>query len=146
MSRATGISTTAIQIAMSGFRYGKRVPSVVPPPDKTLVKLAAVLQIEPEALRKVSRDHAAKLLGEIPADELLSAEDAEQPLESVSMPPGRQILARQVLGVFSTDELRAEVERREAKLTDDELYADDSGDSAFHAELADDLCTEQWPQ
>lgn len=148
LSRATDISTPAIYIAVNGFRYRKGVPTVVSPPDKTLVKLAAVLRIEPEALRNVGRDHAAKLLEEIPADELPTAEDSENLLESVAMPPGRQILARQVLGVFSTDELRAEIERREAKLADDEIYsddADDSDDTEFHAELADDLRAEQWP-
>lgn len=145
IARASDVSAAAIHIAMNGFRYRKGVPTVVSPPDKTLVKLAAVLRIEPDALRKVGRDHAAKLLEEIPAEELPTAEDPDL-LESVSMPPGRQILARQVLGVFSTAELRAEVERRETKLAEDEFYSDDSDDTEFHAELADDLRTEQWPQ
>lgn len=146
MSRATGISTAAIHIAMNGYRYRDGVPTVVSPPDKTLVKLAAVLQIEPEMLAKAGREHAAKLLSEIPADQLPTAEDPEQ-VESVSMPSGRTVLARQVLGVFSTDELRAEIQRREAKLADDELYGHDDSDedAALQEELAEDLRAKQWP-
>lgn len=126
MAKATGISTPAIFIALNGFRYRKGVPPIaVSPPNKTLVKLAAVLRIEPDALRKIGRDHAAKLLEEFAVDELLTVEGATA-LDSVSMPPGRQILARQVLGVFSTDELRAEIARRETMLADKEFYADDS--------------------
>lgn len=65
------------------------------------------------------------------------------------MPSGRTVLARQVLGVFSTDELRAEIQRREAKLADDELYADSDDsdeDAALQEELAEDLRAKQWPE
>lgn len=149
-AEATDISKASIHIAMNGFRYRKGEPVVVSPPDKTVVKLASLLRVEPQAIRDAGRERAAQLLEEIPSDQRPTSTLSDYGAQSQST--GRQILARQMLGVFPTEELRAEIERREAKLADNELYSDDQGDEeaddneAFHRELSEDLHTQQWPE
>lgn len=113
LAAATGLSVGTIHIALSGIRYrdGKGRPAV--PPDRTLVKLASVLGIHPDALRAYDRPRAAELL-----EEAVSTEDASSPafasdLEAQAAVAGRAALARQVLAAFSVEELRAEIERRE---------------------------------
>lgn len=110
-------------------------------------KLASLLRIQPAALRDAGRERAAQLLEEIPSDKRPTTVASD--VDSRSRAEGRRIVTQQVLGVFSTEELRAEIQRREAKRADSELYADedeDADDAAFHQELADDLRTEQWPE
>ncbi|MGO2061425.1 MAG: hypothetical protein ACTH2M_00185 [Microbacteriaceae bacterium] len=144
MAEATGISKPSIHIAMNGFRYKQGQPVAVSPPDKTLVKLASLLRVQPAALREAGRERAAQLLEEIPTDQRPTTVAAD--IDSRSRAEGRRVVTQQVLGVFSTEELRAEIQRREAKLAEDELYADEDEDNeAFHRELAEDLRTEQWP-
>lgn len=137
---ATGLSVGTVHIAMDGFRHRDGVAKAVVPPDRTLVKLAAALRIRPDALRANGRESAAEMLEEAVA----AAEDtrprAVSPAdaETQAVVAGRTALVRQVLAVFSTEELRDELERRERAQHD-----------AIHqqvtTELAEDLRTGQWP-
>lgn len=139
MSRATGISTAALHIAMNGFRYREGgTPTSVTPPDKTIVKLASLLRISPGILREVKRERAAQLLEETPAHQRPTSTPSDRDAQFAAA--SRRLLVRQMLAVFNTEELRAEIELR------NEAEAIDSDDSEFHAELAEDLNTDQWPQ
>lgn len=111
LASATGLSAGTIYIALSGIRYrdGEGRPAV--PPDRTLVKLASVLRIHPEALRAYERDRAAELLEEASSETQEARFSSD--LEAQAAVVGRAALARQVLAAFSTDELRAEIARRE---------------------------------
>lgn len=143
VAKVSGVSTPSVHVAVNGFRYYDRQKVVTVPPSKTLVKLAAALSIDAAKLRAVGREDAAQLLEETPAYQLPTPATALADVEAATS--ARQTVIRQVLGVFSTNELLAEIERRESALADDEPYVEDV-DSAFHAELTDDLRTEQWPQ
>lgn len=109
---ATGMSVGSVHVAMSGIRYRDGQARVAVPPDATLIKLASVLRVAPDALREVGRTRAAELL------EWALREQAETPTtfasdqEAQAALAGRAALARQVLALFSTAELRAELERR----------------------------------
>lgn len=109
LAEATGISVGAIRIALSGIRYRNGQPRSVVPPDQTLAKLAAVLGIPPEALAGVGRPRAATLLSKVEG----AAKSAEPDLATVAAIAGRTSLARQILAQFSTEELRAELIRRD---------------------------------
>ncbi|WP_043655131.1 helix-turn-helix domain-containing protein [Nocardia thailandica] len=106
---AASLSVGTIHIALSGVRYRDGKANVAVPPDRTLVKLAAVLGIRAEELRDVGRDRAAELLVEDsrPGPTAVPAERDAQAAASA-----RAALAKQVLAAFSTSELVAEVERR----------------------------------
>lgn len=108
LAAATGLSVGSIRIALSGIRYRNGEGKAVAPADPTLAKLASVLGVSPAALREVGRDRAAELMLEA-ADTVALAD-----LDTKAAIAGRAALARQVLGVFSTDELRAEIARRGA--------------------------------
>lgn len=113
LAGASGLSVSAIHIALNGFRYRDGVAKVAVPPDRTLVKLGSVLGVEPAALREAGRERAAELLDEVgESDQSLPttfSSDAEAKAHAV----GRTALARQVLAAFSLEELRAEISRRE---------------------------------
>lgn len=143
VAKVSGVSTPSVHVAVNGFRYYDRQKVVTVPPSKTLVKLAAALSIDAAKLRAVGREDAAQLLEETPTYQLPTPATALADVEAAAS--ARQTVIRQVLGVFSTDELLAEIERRQSALADDGPYVEDV-DSDFHAELADDLRTEQWPQ
>lgn len=111
LAAATGMSVGAISIALSGTRYRDGVAKPVVPSDRTLALLSSVLHIEPEVWTNLGRDRAAALQIEInKAGEVVTA-PAEA--EAVAAAAGRATLARQVLAVFSTEDLRAELARRE---------------------------------
>lgn len=141
ISKATGISTTAIHIAMNGYRYRGGETHVTVPPDNTVVKLAAVLRIEPSVIRGAGRARAAALLEEASVAGLKATTDSDEHAQALAA--GRNALAIRVLAAFSTDELQAELNRR-ARVT--ATPADDAEDDAeVYAELADDLRSAQYP-
>lgn len=109
LANSTGISAGAIRIALSGVRYRDGEPRRVVPPDQTVAKLAAVLGLGPDTLIGVGRSRAASILAEGQG----TTASTEPDLNSVAAIAGRQTLARQILAIFSTEELRAELERRE---------------------------------
>ncbi|WP_448389726.1 helix-turn-helix domain-containing protein [Microbacterium aurum] len=133
---STGLSVATVNIALSGIRYrdGKAKPAV--PPDRTLVKLSSVLRIHPDVLRLHDRQRAAELLAE--SVESTSTRPVASELDAQALAAGRSILARRVLGAFSTEELRSEVARRE-RAESDEINQEAWGD------VADTLRAEQWP-
>ncbi|WP_129656300.1 hypothetical protein [Rothia halotolerans] len=104
LAAATGISVGAVRIALAGIRYYKGEPRTTHPPDETLAKLASVLGIDANMLRGFGRERAAAIMADV--------ETAAVDLQAPAAIAGRQALAKQVLGVFSTDELEAEVKRR----------------------------------
>lgn len=117
---ATGLSVGSIRIALSGLRYRKGEVAAVAPPDQTLAKLASVLGIGPAALIEAGRERAAAIL-----------RDAKKPmavpdLNAAAAIAGREALARQVLAVFSTEEIRDELGRR----SDDEAWEQEGIDDA----------------
>lgn len=135
MAKATGMSTTAIQIAMNGYRYRDGKATVTMPPDSTVVKMASVLRVAPAALHEAGRGRAAELLDEAVSSVLKTTTSTDQ--SAMAMSAGRQALAHQVLAAFSTEELRVEVQRRDT--------ADSDDDEQTYAELADDLKAMQYP-
>lgn len=99
-------------IALTGVRYRDGKGKAAVPPDRTLVKLASVLRITPDALRAYDRPRAAELLEEaVTADDATATAFASD-LEAQAAVAGRAALARQVLAAFSTAELQAEIDRR----------------------------------
>lgn len=106
LAAATGLSVGAIRIALSGIRYRDGQPKATVPPDLTLVRLASTLGIGPAVLSSIGRERAAELL-----TEAKSAPVAPD-LDTTSAIAARDALTRQVLAVFSTDDLRAEIARR----------------------------------
>lgn len=136
MAKAVGLSSAAIHIAMNGFRYRGGEPVVVSPPDSTVVKLASLLRVEPGLLRDTERPRAAQLLEEVIASDATQATVGDR--EAQTLAAGRMGLARPILAAFSTDELRAEIERR------DEDDAERQ-DAESLKELADELRAAQYP-
>lgn len=114
LAGASGLSVSAIHIALNGFRYRDGVPKVAVPPDRTLVKLGSVLGIEPAALHEAGRDRAAELLADVGESDQSITTTFSSDAEAKAHAAGRAALARQVLAAFSLEELRAEVARREA--------------------------------
>lgn len=139
VAKVSGVSTPSVHVAVNGFRYYDRQKVVTVPPSKTLVKLAAALSIDAAKLRAVGREDAAQLLEETPTYQLPTPATALADVEAATS--ARQTVIRQVLGVFSTDELLAEVSRREEV----EHRASEAEDAAFQEELAEDLRAQQWP-
>lgn len=109
LAEATGISVAAIRIALSGVRYRDGLPRRVIPPDQTVAKLAAVLGVSSETLAGIGRQRAATLL----AEGQIATASATPDVTSIAAIAGRQQLGRQVLALFSSEELRAELRRRE---------------------------------
>ncbi|GAA1771831.1 helix-turn-helix transcriptional regulator [Nostocoides vanveenii] len=112
LADATGLSAGTLHVAMRGFRYRDGQPRVAVPPDATLVKLASILRVSSADLRAHGRDRAADLLDEVGSDQ--PAPVFERDLEAQAAAAGRAALARQVLAAFSTEDLRAELARRES--------------------------------
>lgn len=134
LSSATGLSTATVYIALSGIRYRDGVGKSTRPPDATVVKLAGVLRIHPDALRALGRDRAAELLEEVegtsgPAS-ATSAIVSDETAKAAAA--ARAALARQVLAAFATEDLRLELERRERG-------ADEAQDCEVEAEVLADL-------
>lgn len=113
LAAATGLSQGSVHIAMNGIRYRAGEPKVKTPPDSTVVKLASVLHIEPATLREHGRDRAAGLLEDASTVEGGNRQKRPSDLEAQAAAYGRAALVKQVLNVFSTEELRAELERRD---------------------------------
>ncbi|WP_062946849.1 helix-turn-helix transcriptional regulator [Brachybacterium sp. sponge] len=103
---ATGMSVGSVRIALAGFRHRAGEAQSVRPPDDTLAKLAAVLGVEPRILRLVGRDNAAGMIEEVDVTPI--------DLDAPAAIAGRRALMQQVLAVFSTEELRSEITRRDA--------------------------------
>lgn len=115
------------------------------PSDQTLVKAGSVLRLYAQALRGIGRERAAGLLEEaLKADGLPVARSSSDEITLATL-AGRRSLTKQILSIFSIDELRSEIERRTAQGEPDTDGDDDADDAAFHRELAEDLRTEQWP-
>lgn len=110
LASATGLSMATIHVAHNGVRYRDGKAKVTVPPDRTLVKLSSVLGISPDTLRAHDRGRAAALLEEANASsdptEFLSDKEAQ------AAASGRAALTQQILAVFSTEDLEAEVKRR----------------------------------
>lgn len=111
LAAATGLSVPTLHIAMGGVRYRDGKAKAAIPPDNTMVKLASVLRIHPDALRAHGRERAADLLAEATDNDGTIAVPSD--LDAQAAVAGRQALAKQILAVFSTEELRAEIARRE---------------------------------
>lgn len=128
---ATGLSVTSVRNALSGLRYRNGAAKVVPPPDRTVALLAGALGVSAAALRAVGRDRAAMMLQE-------GQEGARSTvdLESVAAIAGRRALARQILAVFTIEDLEAEIARREG--LEAQRYRQEG-----EAELAEDLRVER---
>lgn len=109
LARSTGISVGAIRIALSGIRYRDGQPRRVVPPDQTVAKLSSVLGLSAETLIGIGRSRAAAILAEGQG----TTKSAGPDLNSVAAIAGRQSIVRQMLAIFSTEELRAELERRD---------------------------------
>ncbi|HXH36241.1 MAG TPA: helix-turn-helix transcriptional regulator [Plantibacter sp.] len=113
LAAATGLSVGTISIALSGIRYRDGRPHVAVPPDRTIVRLSAVLHVDPEIWRNVGRARAADLLAEV--TESGNAPTVAADMDAVAAVAGRAALARQVLSAFSSEELRSEISRREGE-------------------------------
>ena len=100
------------------------------------MKLASVLRIEPSAIRGAGRTRAAELLEEATGTDLPTTTYKDENAQALAA--GRHALAIRILAAFSTDELRAEIARRDktSEAEDDEQTYD---------ELADDLKSAQYP-
>lgn len=112
IAAAAGLSSATIHIAMRGFRYRDGEPVVAVPPDPTLVKIASVLRVSPEALREHGRGRAAELLEEALQDDPDPAAGPDGETRAAAASAGRTALARQVLAAFTVEELREELTRR----------------------------------
>jgi transcriptional regulator with XRE-family HTH domain len=104
---ATGLSIPTVRQALTGLRYYKGQPKAMTPTDKKLALLGSALGIPPEALADLGRHRAAALISEGEYDSTVPMTDATVTIAA------RALLARQILAVFSVDELRAEVARRD---------------------------------
>lgn len=111
LAAATGLSVATLHIALSGIRYRTDGPRVSVPSDITLVKLGSVLGLDPDVLRQLGRDRAADLLAEANTTGPRSAVPSEQ--EAMAAAAARTALTIQVLAAFSSDELTAELRRRQ---------------------------------
>lgn len=131
LAAASGLSTSAVRIALAGLRYRQGEPRVTAPTDQTLAKLASALGISSQTLAAVGRGRAASML-----DEAETTPPAD--LDTSAAIAGRLSLARQILAQFSTEELRAELERRD-QAEHDEL------DREAIDDIAEDLKTERFP-
>lgn len=113
LANATGLSAGTLHVAMRGTRYRDGEVHIAIPPDRTLVKLASILRVSSDDLRAHGRDRAADLLDEVEASQENTPTFASD-LEAQAAAAGRAALARQVLAAFSTEDLRAEILRRDA--------------------------------
>lgn len=138
LASATGLSVGAVHIALNGIRYRDGKAKVAIPPDRTLVKLASALRIHPDVLRAHDRARAADLLVEAsrvePGQEVSFASEQE----AQAAVAARSVLARQILAVFSDEELRAELERRDR--SEHSLM-----NRQAEADIAETLTTDRWP-
>lgn len=138
LAAGTGLSVGAVHIALNGFRYRDGQARLAIPPDRTLVKLATILRIHPDVLRALDRARAADLLVESSRVETGQGVSFASEQEAQAAAAARSVLARQVLAVFSDDELRAELERRERR-------EHDLMNRQAEADIAETLTTERWP-
>ncbi|OYO00745.1 hypothetical protein CGZ95_08975 [Enemella evansiae] len=104
LAAATGMSIGAVRIALAGVRYRNGEARTAIPPDATVAKLASVLGVTAGMLTALGRGRAAAMMAEI--------ETADIDLETPAAIAGRHSLAKQVLGIFTTEELETEVKRR----------------------------------
>lgn len=125
LASATGMSTGAVTIALDGFRYRSGEPRRAVPPDHAVVRLALALHITPADVRAAGRDRAADLMTEALGEHELPADAPAS-------------LAQRVLAAFSTEELRAELARRE-RLQEQENAAEHE---AWRQEGIDDAAAE----
>lgn len=136
LATATDLSVGTIHVALSGVRYRGSEAKVTVPSDRTLVRLASALGLTPEFLRGVDRDRAADLLAK--ADEVGARPNFEVEQGAQAAVAARGALIRQILAVFSTEELRAELERRDRSEEEEERRENNK-------DLWDTLRTEQMP-
>lgn len=108
IAEASGLPAPTVRTALAGYRYRNGEPRRVVPPDPTVARLASVLGVSAETLTGLGREQAAALM-----DEEHHRAATPRAAEAQAAIEGRRRLAEQVLAVFSTDELRAEVQRRE---------------------------------
>ena len=138
LAAASGLSVGTLHIAFTGIRYRDGIGKPAVPADQTLVKVGSVLRIDPQMLRAVGRDRAADLLAEaMQAGDMPTAASASD-LNAQAAVAGRTALAKQILAAFSTEELRAEIARRQQ-------HDEASDDEQTYQELADDLKAAQFP-
>lgn len=138
LASATGLSVGTVHIALNGVRYRDGKARVAIPPDRTLVKLASALRIHPDVLRVNDRPRAADLLVEASRVEAGQEVSFASEREAQAAVAGRSVLARQVLAVFSDEELRAELERRDRS---ESILMRRQGE----ADIAETLMTDRWP-
>jgi len=118
LAAATGLSVGTIHVALSGVRYRGSEAKITAPSDRTLVRLASALGLKPGFLRDVDRGRAADLLAE--ADEVGVRPVFAVEQDAQAAVAARSALTRQILAVFSTEELRTELERRDRLEEEDE--------------------------
>lgn len=136
LAAATDLSVGTIHVALSGVRYRGSEAKVTAPSDRTLVRLASALGLTPQFLRQVDRDRAADLLAE--ADDIEARPSFPGEQEAQAAVAARSALTRQILAVFSTEELRVELDRRNRLEEEDERRENER-------ELWETLRTEQMP-
>ncbi len=98
LAASTGLSVSAVRVALAGIRFRSGEPRLAVPPDKTVAKLAATLGVSAATLTEVGRPRAAALLNEA---------DVTPPpdLDTAAAIAARSAVVRQVLGVFSMEEV-----------------------------------------
>lgn len=107
LAAATGLGIATVRLALAGVRYRKGQPIPVTPTDKKLALLGSALGIGSESLADLGRHRAAALIADAEYDSAVPVPDAAVVIAA------RAPLTRQILAVFTVDELRAEVARRD---------------------------------
>ena len=115
LADASGLSAGAINIALTGIRYRSGGARSAVPTDRTLALLAAALGIQADTLRAYGRHEAAELLGDAPKPAIPEETSDAGVREAQAATAARAALADQILAMFSTDELRAEIARRASR-------------------------------
>ena len=131
LAASTSLSISAVRVALAGVRYRQGEAKVTIPPDQTVAKLASALGVGPQSLSAVGRERAAELIKGVETD-------PPPDLDTAAAIAGRLSLARQVLGLFSTEELRSELERRD-RAEHEEV------DQQIIDDAAEDLDADRWP-
>ena len=169
LAASTGLSVSAVRVALAGIRFRSGEPRLAVPPDKTVAKLAATLGVSAATLTEVGRPRAAALLNEAevspPPDldtaaaiaarsavvrRVLGVFTMEEVLSTYSL---KQVLSvyrtGEILGEFSTTELDKEIKRREDRRDwwpeEDEPERSEL-DQAIIDDAADQLTIDRWPR
>lgn len=115
----TGLSVTSVTAAINGYRFvaGEGV-RVVTPTDTVLFAVAGAIGVTPAELREVGRGIAADMLEQAKLDpaypEATVRDDQGDTAAALAAMRVRRATLSRVLSVFTDEELREELARREA--------------------------------